>query len=272
MLSGKSTTATAKVEAPAAKPLPLSINSTSFMYGPQLSNPGVHSSADSEIGALQPMYIRNQIGFSYKLDAKSAITPVLDFDLITADAGGNAANEGFHWRDSFVKLNRSGLAEANLGGNTLTLDGDVRFYVPTSLASRTNNKIGALRVSMNPSLQIGKSKWSLSAVNFAKYHFQSKDESAPGKALARLDVYAGPQINYEFNSTVTAFLLYEATTTWNTAGIPDYINYATSNSDIEPGVNLNLHERLSLTPTLNWYTNQKLSTTSFVLVASIKLL
>lgn len=271
MLTGKTTASADVVEAKKA-PLPLSINSLNILYGPPINNLGQHSSADSEIDALQPMYIRNQIGFGYKLSENTKIIPTLDFDLWMADAGSKAENEGFHWRDCFLRINQGGLVDTTIGGNKIGLDGDLRLFVPTAKGSRDTNRIGAVRATLNPSMQFGGSRFSLSASLYAKYYLQADDTNAKGVPLDRLAVYAGPQLNYEVNDKITAFVLYEATTVYNTHGMPDYINYNTSNTDLEPGLDLKLHERFSLSPVLNWYTNQKLSTTSLVLTAALKLL
>ncbi|MBI3554953.1 MAG: hypothetical protein HY074_01665 [Deltaproteobacteria bacterium] len=296
-LSGTSTASSATSAAAKAAPLPITINSLNIFYGPPVTSPGQHSSADSAINqdpntstTLQPMFIRNQLSATYKLDAKTSITPVLDFDLIMADPSSDAKKEGFHWRDNFVKFSRSGLMEKSMGANKFSLDGDIRLYAPTSAASRANLTIGETRVSLFPSMAIGKSKWSFSAVLFGKYWIQPEDMSTAKKIpvdpsnpnsattdggqspLTRLELYAGPQINYEFSPKVTAFLLFEADNNWNTHGMPASAATGYSNYDFEPGVNLTLHNRLSLTPALNWYTNQRLSTTSMILTAAIKLL
>lgn len=271
-LSGKSTSASSNVATEKKAPLPISITSSNTWYGPSADSIGSHYSHDGEINAKFPMTIRNQFGFGYKLSDKMTIKPTIEFDLITADAGSDAQNEGFHWRDSFVQLSRSSLVEADLGSNKFALDGVARWYVPSSKASRDTNQIGSVRFELNPSIQFGKSAWSLSMQNYVRYYMLTQTENSKADPLNRWLLYTGPQINYEFNDKVTAFVLYEAYTNVNTKGAFDVARYAVSNTDIEPGLNLNLHERLQLSPALNWYTNQPLSTTSLLLNASIKLL
>lgn len=265
-------TAEAKVASPTAKPLPLTVNALETFYGPGLTDMSKGSSSDDSIDSVTPMVLRSQIGIGYKVSDKMTITPVLDFHHVLNRIEKGPAG-GFYMRDAFVKVSRSSLLEADIMGSKFTLDGDARAYAPTSKGSRDNNKIGALRASLAPSLQLGKSRFSLSAVIFGKFHVQSRQGTvATGAGMDQIEAYMGPQLNYEISDKVTAFVLYEADLKWNTFGVPNYAAYANSPCDVEPGVAVNVSDRLTLIPGLNWYTNQRLSTTSVMLQAMIKML
>lgn len=267
-------TATATVEGAKEKALPLSISATSYLYGPTVTDPTAGSTTAYTAGDVWGLSAQNQIALKYKLTDKMAITPVFDFVYqFTDPTSGGADRRASLMYDSYIKLSRSGIIEKNIQGNDFALDADARLFVPSSEGSRENNTLGGLRVSINPSLQFGKSAFSLSSVNHMRYWFQTQDKGTKsGSPLPRTQLYTGPQINYKFSEAVTAWVLYEATVVFDTAGIPNTRNPNRSLVDLEPGVDIKLGKRVSLSPYLNWYTSQPISTTSMNLTASVQML
>ncbi|MEW6056866.1 MAG: hypothetical protein AB1540_09650 [Bdellovibrionota bacterium] len=269
-------TSDASVVSSSKKELPLSLSTLSYVYGPRVNDPGNEQVPDEAVDATTGINTRHQISLGYKVDKQTKITPVLDFDYQLTDPDPKKTHRReFRMRDSFVKVSRSGLIESNIQGNALALDGDVRAFVPSSKSSRDNNNIGGLRLSLNPSLQFGKSPFSISVANWARYWIQTKKTNAKGEGLPSYAFYTGPQVNYAFSDNVTAFVLYETSTTINTKDESDSLEVNApgfSNADLEPGVDIRLHRRVTLTPYLNWYTNQRLETTTMNLAAAFTLL
>lgn len=266
-------TASAVIEAAPRKALPLSIDATSMFYGPTVTSPGRGATTAFTRDEVWGLSVQNQIAAKYKISDKMAITPVFDFVYqLTDPNNGGADRRASLMYDSYVKLSRSGLAQANIAGNEITLDGDVRYFVPSSEYSREVKSLGAARLSLNPSVQFGRSPLSLSSVNHMRYWFQTKEANAAGGMLPRMQLYTGPQLNYRFSDAVTAWVLYEATVVIDTAGMPNTRIPGRSLTDIEPGVDIRLSDRVSLTPYLNWYTSQPIKTTSVNLTANLAVL
>jgi hypothetical protein len=101
---------------------------------------------------------------------------------------------------------------------------------------------------------------------------QTQSQTESGGALPKLELYTGPQVNYHFNDSINAFVLYEVTAGLNTKAEWDFNNYRSSNADVEPGVDFKLHKRITLTPYLHWFTNQSIDTTTMNVAAMINLL
>ncbi|HRK02569.1 MAG TPA: hypothetical protein PLH57_07870 [Oligoflexia bacterium] len=253
------------------KALPISAAAVNDFYGPALNDLGARQTADSAKDAVQPLNSRHQIGISYAIDESTKFTPTLDFSLnYTIPKGVENGERNFAWNDSYLKLSRAGLLDGKLGGNAVALDGDIRYMLPTSKGARDADSYGAVRLSLSPSMQIANSNFSIVATNYARIHmYRSVTENL---SATRWKFYTGPQVNYAVNDKVTAFVLFEAVAAFDNQGYSNTTNDQLSLADLEPGVELNLHERVSLTPFLNWYTNQPISTTSINLNATIKML
>lgn len=270
------------------KKLPIGLSTDSTIWGPRVNTPDANkitTDTNNKNESFDGIYLRQKIAGKYAIDDKTAIKPTLDFDFQLTDPEKEKTGiRQFRWRDSYVTLSRKSLIETNLKGNDVALDGDVRWFVPSSEKSRMNNTVGAARLSLNPSIQIGKSPLSFSMANYAKYWFQTRNNDirkadkhnangANTTPLAMFEMYSGPQVNYAFTDKVTAFVLYEGYVNFDTSGMPNSkTKKDISLIDVEPGVNLQLHDRVSVTPFLNWFTNQPLYTTTFNLNAAFTLL
>lgn len=269
-MSGSSTAESSAV-APQKKALPISVSTLSYLHGPFVNDLGSSTVTDDSVGSTTGLDSRHIMALKYKLTDKITIAPTADFNWSFTNAKGDGQNT-FTWRDSYIKVSHSDLYSNNLYGNDLSVAGDLRFYVPSSKTARDNDTIGRIRASLNPSIQIGKSRFSISTVNFATVWLQTKDKKADGSPLHRAELYTGPQVNYQVNDAVTAFVLYEADQVIETDGVSNTTNPLASNTDLEPGVDIKINDNITLTPYLNWYTNQRLSTTTVNLAAAITLL
>ncbi len=268
-------TATTSMGTSERRALPLSIAATSFFYGPRVAAPTSSSTTAFTKGGIWGLSLQNQIAAKYNLTNDLSITPVFDFVYqLTDPTNGGADRRVSLMYDSFIKVAKAGLIRGKLLGQKATLDCDTRVFVSTSESSRENKTRGSVRVSFIPSIEFNRSNFSLSMVNHARYWVQSNDRQAldPSATLPRLQLYTGPQLNYQFTQQVTAWVLYEATVVVDTAGIPNTRNPNRSLADVEPGLDIKINDRVSMTPYLNWYTNQPLSTTSMNLNANIVML
>lgn len=269
-------TANADVVAPKAKELPVHINSLSTVYGTRVNAPTDNktSGGENDRNSFDPILMRQRFSVDYKIGANTKIQPRMEFDYQLSDPNPNkSAVRQFRWRDAYLKVTQSGIIEKSLMGNDIALDADVRYYAPTSKSARDNETIGAARMSLYPSVAFGKTGFSLSNESYYKYWFQSKDTNAKGDALVRSELYTGPQVSYAVSDKVSAWVLYEAVVNYDTKGLNTNDKAPLqSQADVEPGMDIKIHDRITLSPFLNWYTNQPLYTTTLNVAAAIRLL
>jgi hypothetical protein len=264
--------AEADLLAPKEKQLPLTIIDAAVLYGPTVNDPFGISVTDDSVDATTGITFRNQFNFKYKLNSQLTLTPVLDFDyqLTDPDAARNGVRQ-FRWRDSYVKLTHSSLWDADFSGNKFAVPAGVRLYAPTSKTARESNTIGAIRLDLNPEMTIAGSRFSVSTANYVKVWAQTNRFDRSHKSLPSTELYAGPQLNYAFNDSAIAFVLYEVSVRYNTLGVPNTNDPKKSLADLEPGASFKVHKRVALTPYLNWFTNQPISTTTLNLNADLTL-
>jgi len=266
--------ATSVAEADLTKPketkkLPIAVGALSFFNGPRANNPVSRSTTDDSLKAKTGLNTRHQLSMRYFLNKQWNIMPVMDFDfqLTDNDPKGTHARQ-FRWRDAFVRLNNTGLISHDFGVNHFVMPGDLRVYLPTSKGSRDADTIGGLRLSLNPGMTFGKSRFSLSAANYIRVWGQRKEDGN----LPQFELYTGPQLNCAVSDHVNAFVLYEAVGRKLQSGGWAAKGTERSTMDLEPGMDFRLHQRLTLTPYLNWFVNQPLWTTTVNLNANITLL
>lgn len=258
--------------------IPDAITDWVVFTGPSINKPTSMGTPDDSINNTQALSMEHYLGFKYKLSDSVSLVPTMDMLYNFTDPNRDGNTRGFSWGDAYLSLRKSALINTSLGSNKLTIDGWLNYYAPTSKIERVSNTIGSIAVWANPTLQFGKSRWSLSGYSYARQYMQTNSrpqisDISPGTFLIQSKFYAGPQINYEFNDKATGFLLYEAVARIYTNGYPDWVrNSQRSLTDLEPGMMINVSKSVMLMPCLNWYLNQPVSTTSVNLNASLKLL
>jgi len=269
---GAKVEATADVTAPAAPSKPAyNAGSVSFFYGPTVQHPTDKKTSDSAKDAEMGLATRHQLFFTYALSKRFTLMPTADFDYQITDpvSADHTGIHQFRWRDAFVRLNMASPAEYALpGGSYVVVPSDLRVYLPTGKTSRDNDTIAGVRFSLNPGMQFARSPISISTVNYVRYWIQ------PGNVVATapmFEIYTGPQVNYAVNDSINAFLLFEAVTNWNHAGMPNMTDTSLSLADLEPGVDFRVGSHATVTPYLNWYTNQPIRTTSMNLSLALTL-
>ena len=273
-LPSNSSVASASITKAEKKPLPISANLSSTLFGPTANDIDGGKTADSAIDAEMGLFSRHTLGVKYSLMKDLSVAAVGEGDVQHTILPGSSEAKGFTMRDPYVKISKANLINTSIKGNALAVDSQVRMYAPLGKSSKAANTISKVSLFMNPTLNIGKSRFSISAANYARYFIQSKElHPKTNSPMTQMDFYTGPQLNYEVSDKISAFVLYEAEMTYDTLGRSE-TNYAPNNSktDLEPGVSLQLGKAVNLTPFLNWYTNQRLSTTSVNLNASINLM
>jgi hypothetical protein len=255
----------------------LSLSLTSFYYGPPIGELGSKETAASRAGYTLGLSIQNQLALRYRLSPALSVIPVFDFEYQLTDPHNAGANEGFVLSyDSYIKLRHSKLTDAQSSAGRFTLGGDVRYYVPTSEFSRANDSPGSVRATLTPHFQFKRSRFSIGMLTFARYWIQTQTYQVPTRfnpvrskttPLPQLTLYAGPQVTYDVTDRVAAWLLFEGYLTIDTIGVTSAERPGRSLYDIEPGVDFQVTRQIYVSPYLNWYTNQPLSTVSLNITA-----
>lgn len=257
--------------------LPLSLIDVSIFYGPSVTNISA-STADDTVDTITGIWSRHQMLGIYSLGKGWNLLPVFDFNYQFTDPVRGGADRGFQLNDPNIRVQKVGILSGSVGTSKLALDGDVRYFIPVSKNSRTADSFGSGRMSLIPSVIFGKSGFSFVMTNFVRgwAYQRAGRETSSGAVIPHrtFQAYSGSQINYAINDNVQPFILFETSNNWYSDGLPEHAdehNPKRSLSDLEPGVNVQITDRISLTPFLNWYTNQKLKTTSANLTAVIQL-
>jgi hypothetical protein len=263
---------------------PYMFSLTSFLTGPPLSNPVSNETVAYIEGNTLGLSLENQLGLVWFAADNLTVTPVFDFEYQFTDPhrGGDAKGLSLTY-DSFLRVYRSDLVRTPVGPHAFTIDVEGRAFVPTSQYSRGNGTLGGARLAVNPGFEVANSPFSFFVVTFARYWFQTQaleSRSAAGNAvslqtrdrgLPQWQFYMGPQVNYRVSPTMRAWFLVETSRTLDTLGYTNTSDPRASLTDIEPGVDLHLTRSLTLSPYLNWFIQQPISTMSFNMTANFTL-
>lgn len=271
--SATSVASAATSKAAAKKEIPINLKYTLDLYGTQLTDITSDETTDNAIDAKTAIVLRHRPELKYTVNKDLSASLIPDFNTQLTDPMADDSR-GFSWNDSYVKISRGNLAAASVKGNNITLNSALRLYAPTSKGSRDNKTVGSAQLWMNPTVQFGKSAFSLDLYNFAQYYVQTEKFSPKsGSPLTQMRFYTAPQLNYAFNDNVSAYVLYDNIVKFNTLGQPENSYSPTSSqSDVEPGMSIQVSKAVNLSPYINWYTNQSIKTSTINLNASIDLM
>lgn len=274
--------------------LPVKLMYDAWLYGPGLNDlSGGYTVTDSfsdtdDKASQDPISMRHRPGIGRKLTDRYTLSAHLEFFTKFTDPARNGNTKGFFWSDCFLKLSRGNQALGSIGGNEIGIAGDFRYYAPTSKFARSNNTLGALRLSVNPSIKFGKSPFSITSVNYVKVWGQTRATSPisydqdgqvvrDGRPTTLLELYTGPQLNAQVHSRVNLFVMYEAAVQKYNVTRENGLTWTNGSkgnaflTDIEPGADITISDNLTLTPFLNWYTAAPIKTTSINLNISASL-
>lgn len=254
--------------------LPFNLNYNATFFGPELARPteywapSARMSDQNDPATQDFVFVRHTATIGRDLGKGLNLSANAYFNTVVTDPANTGNTKGFFWNDSYLKLAKPDVAEADIGGSKLGLGGDVRYYAPTSRVSQLNENRGQLRLSVNPNLRLGDSIFSITSVNYAKYWFNSREYAANSNGTAPmtlLELYTGPQVNAQVTDWLNVFVLYEAILHRDTFG--DWDNSADSArysgvalTDIEPGMDIQIGKHITVSPFLNWYPTLPLET------------
>ncbi|MEW6056341.1 MAG: hypothetical protein AB1540_06975 [Bdellovibrionota bacterium] len=245
---------------------------TSFFYGPAVDDVGAGTTPGIYEGSVDGLSLQNQVSLTFNPAQDLWITPVFDFVYRFTDSDGFNANEFALDYDSFIRIARTNIFNERVAFSNVGLNADVRVFFPTSEFSRDNRTIGSARFSLVPFIRTRDQKWSFNFLNYVKYWLQTEEISPVYEtAIPQVMFYTGPSITYQFSQRVSAWLLFEATMAVNSLGEDNRSDPERSLVDIEPGFDLQITKNLYVSPYLNWYLSQPITTTSLNVIAKVVL-
>jgi len=229
-------------------------------YGPSITNPVGSLQPDSWTGdGSSPLVLKNKVYLGYKFTKDIALGPVFYWKNYTRE-------KQFILQDPYVKLTHNKLYT----NDKFNIYGELDVSAPVSTQSRNDKLITSVTGRLDPSYQIGSSRFSLymCAAATANIYAASTPAKTAGK-LNRYTFYAGPALNYQIRSNLTAFVLYELNAKYTNAN-----GFEDDGTDLEPGISWDITKNLNFSPALDIKTGNRISlgTTSFIASLSWKLL
>ncbi|MGE4234284.1 MAG: hypothetical protein AB7F43_13225 [Bacteriovoracia bacterium] len=252
------------------EPLPITANYLGMFYGPVVTEPGNHAIPDTTIGASSGTYVRSNLSLDYIFNPQWSVGAVADFDYNLTDPNSGGASVGYAARDYYIAgRHTNAYTERFGGGHVFNLNADTRYYAPTSRSSWRKHSLGAVRLTLDPSIQFANSRWSFSTRLYSKHFIQTRSRSETGDLLNIAELYVSPQLNYNFSDKISAFFLAEAVTLVKAdLSIGDPTQHLV---DVQPGMNFQLGKSFVLTPYLSWFTELPVKTTTANLNAAVTL-
>lgn len=215
--------------------------------GPAASLPASGDRMDP--AGRQPIFLENDINLAYKLNDKISVGPMAYFDVKPVQGGE------FIMQEPLLKLSHGSLI--NKGG--FNLAADIRTVFGTSDRAKAIDNLGYLRSTQVLDYAVPNSRVAFNLVLKEYLYIYGNDDVKAAAAGARnkLRVYAGPAAGYQFNSKLSAGVLYEmGTVTREGTGSFNWYEYGT---DLEPYLSWDITPTLNFNPYLNLTTGYRIA-------------
>jgi len=226
----------------------------SIFYGPALQNsthlqPGLSGEPDPD----RPVNLHNFLNLGYNLSNRLAITGTAYWTYQPF------LEQKFSLQDPFIRLSDSSI----LREGPFNLYGDFRIHFGVSSASRQSDQYFGIQTVQVATFEIPDSHFTLGTYGalrsnvFGKYGYGYD-----------LELYLGPNVNYQISPTLLVTLLYEMRGSHTFGDKFGKLN--SGGTDLQPGLTWDVTPHLMLNPYLNLLTGGKvnLSTTTFGLLAN----
>lgn len=175
------------------------------------------------------------------------------------------------YRDKGVTMNNLFLKLANSefwknGRSKMGLSS--RFYLPTNGDSRKSGFVTGARIEQNFTYDLKKAPVTLGLYTYEKALFYN----ATATSGTPLTLYAAPYLNYQFSKRVAATLWVDLVQLTQAKG-KSFSEMQNAPVDIEPGINWDVTDNLSLNPYLNLFPgNMTADSSSLGLIVSAKVM
>lgn len=237
----------------------VSLNYFAIFYGPSVGEPSSYQATPTgERDENRPLLVKNYLSAGYRLS-----------DYVSASATGYWAwrpvlGQQVFMRDPYVRIGHSSL----INSGNFNLYADARLHFPITAGSREMDMLAGLQTFQMATYQLGASRWTLGLYGSARFNVYG----VQGIGNPDLELYIGPNVNYQVSRNLALTLLYEMGTTHYYGDDP--MNFYSEGSDLEPGLSWDITPRINVNPYLTIYTGEKISfdTTAFGMTLSLSLL
>jgi hypothetical protein len=241
----------------------MTVSYTNWFYGSSANDP-LNGSMPGKDGKESEEYTPINMVNRATLGFKTSATTVLSANYeSTFQATGKREYVNV---DPFLRFQKSKLMEQG----RFSLDADLRFYAPVEKKGIAQGRLATVRSTQYFKYSPPASRASFVLTTYVKgrAHRSGRKEKAQD-----LEVYAGPEVDYQITPNLKAMVLYEMAAQHmrkddTTAGL---INKGT---DLEPGIVWDISKNVSLNPYLNITTGERINmgTTTVNAVLSVALI
>ncbi len=238
-------------------------------YGQAVTDLGSMAQPDVDKGTrdtTSPAFFEPAIIGGYKIGKWTVgAAAALDYRPSLLD---DTAHSNVTWLDPQLRVTNGDLYTK---GN-FSLGTQLRAYMGMTDASRAAGMIANLRWYQFYGLEFPGSRWSLSMVTYIRPYIWSASVAKNRKSM---EIYVGPQVNYQFNEKVRGWLLFEYTGEQiNNAGFftlrsPNDLANRGPYTDVELGASWNISPKLSLTPYIDMKTADRVALDTTTINANI---
>lgn len=212
-------------------------------YGASVGRPSSGYQPDRQTGAddlTTHVFVRHGLGLGYALGGTTlGVTGTFDNSF-------NNRARPFTLQDPYLTASNGSIFKS---GN-YTFGGEIRAYLGASDASQKANMIVNFRTYQFNKLVLPETPVTLKLTTYFRPYVYSKyvDPTTRG-----LQIYAGPEVDYQVTPTLTAWLLFE----YYGQSFPGRgaFNFSTQFTDLEPGISWDITPSLSFTPYLDIQTS-----------------
>ncbi len=238
-------------------------------YGQAVTDLGSMAQPDVASGSrdtTSPSFFEPAIIGGYKIGSTTVgAAAALDYRPSLLD---DKTHSNVTWLDPQLRVTNGAIYTK---GN-YSLGTQLRVYMGVTDASRAAGMITNLRWYQFQSLEFPGSRWSLSMVTYIRPYIWSASVAKNRKSM---EIYAGPQVNYQVNENLRGWLLFEYTGEQiNNAGFftlrsPNDLGNRGPYTDLELGASWNISQKLSLTPYIDMKTSDRVALDTTTINANI---
>lgn len=175
-----------------------------------------------------------------------------------------AAGRGIVMKDLFLRVARSKVIDRQ----RLHLDLSGRLYLPTTAESRAIGYLAGIRAEQNLTYDLPNSALKLGSYSYVKVN-QYQGQGSGGTPLT---FYVAPYANYKLSPSVTATLWTDVVQLKQARG-NRFLDMKNDPIDVQPGVNWDVSENVSVNPYINLFPeNLSLKTASLAMIVTAKAL
>jgi hypothetical protein len=242
------------------------------LYGPAIMSPREGMGRfragylpDTDSGANNTdsrVFTKNYLSLGYKLSDTLTVGPVAYWAWYPVGA------QDYQIRDPYIKLGNSKF----LSRGNLKMTADLRLAAPVAQNSRNNGMITYLMSKQITSYSIPSTRLTAGLTTYALARFHGTGtKGVANEKRNDIEAYAGPSLDYQVASNLTAGVLYEVSAA-HTVG--QGFNFNNDGTNLEPNLNWDVTPNVNFNPWLDIAVGKRIAgdTTTFGAALTLKIL